>query len=107
MTKGFCIELPGRGFDLHFASYATEDDLKTYGYHYRLQCRGDFIDALKRCGRVPFLSLEEAITLIEQSRDTQVELNENREIIDTLKKGAEESQEKVKTEQERVETLEK
>ena len=43
------------------------------------------------------MSLEEAITLIEQSRDTQVVLETKEKIIDTLKKESEESQERVET----------
>ena len=74
--SGFFIELPGRGFDFHFASQAKEDDEMNYGYHHRLQCREDFIQVLKKCGRVPLLSLEDAITLIEKSKEMTEKMQE-------------------------------
>ena len=73
LIKGFCIELPGKGFDFHFASYAKEEDLQTYVYHHRLQFRNDTISAMKRCGLVPFpnMDMEEAIKLLESFRATK------------------------------------
>ena len=39
---------------------------------------------------MPFVTMEETIALIKKSKETQVELATNKEIIDTLKKEAEE-----------------